>query len=295
VGTEYQKERTEEGSQVENRFYLFDFGMTYGVTERTSISVAIPFVIAQRSQLNSDLDMRNETSARGIGDLTVTARRWMFDPKQYLDQNVQLGFGLKFPTGSPNATDTFLVDKDDDGEYDSGTDNEVRTADQSIQPGDGGFGFLVDINAYKQLGRFVPYFAGTYLFNPEETNGVKTWRGRQPEAIMSIADQYVARSGVLWSTGVEGLSVGFGLRMEGVPVHDLLGGSDGFRRPGYAVSWDPSLVYATQRGTFTLSVPWAEKRNRQKSVPDAQDEDPDRHGDAAFADWLLLFGWSYRF
>ena len=41
------------------------------------------------------------------------------------------------------------------------------------------------------------------------------------------------------------------------------------------------------------NVKSAEKRNRQRSVPDKQEEG--RHGDAAFADWLLLFGWSYRF
>ncbi len=170
----------------------------------------------------------------------------------------------------------------------------LRSCDQSIQPGDGGFGFLVDVSTFRQYGQFTPYFAGTYLFNPEETSSVKTWRGREPEAFTSISDQYVARAGVMWAIpNVPGLAFGFGGRIEGVPVHDVFGGSEGFRRPGYAFSWDPSLAYASGRSMFTLSVPWAEKRNRQQSVPDKQ-ADPDRHGDAAFADWLLMFGWSYQ-
>ena len=286
VGTKEQKHREEEGSQVKNNIYLFDLGLTYGLSERTSLSVSLPFQVADRSQLVRDLDTRNVSTARGMGDLIVTARRWMLDPAEHPYGNVALGFGLKFPTGQPNATDTFLY-ADENGD----PQREQRTVDQSIQPGDGGLGFTLDLSAFKQWDSYGAYFNGTYLFNPMETNGVDTYRSRESESIMSIPDSYVARAGLTWAPE-NSLTLGLGGRIEGVPAKDVFGGSDGFRRPGYAVSVEPSATFALDRSVFSLSLPIALERNRVRSVPDMKEG---RHGDAAFADWVLLLSWSYRF
>jgi hypothetical protein len=91
---------------------------------------------------------------------------------------------------------------------------------------------------------------------------------------------------------VKGLAVSFGGRIEGVPPEDLLGDSDGFRRPGFAVSVEPGLAFATGKHVFSLSVPVAVYRERQQSEPE---EDADRHGDASFADYLIIASWSVRF
>lgn len=287
VGTEEQPDREEEGSQVINRVAIADFGMTYAFDDRNTITIALPYIVAERSQLVADLGVRNETSARGIGDLTVTGRRWMLNPEKCPTANIRLGLGIKLPSGKPNEVDTFQFENED-GE----ADQEVRTVDQSIQLGDGGLGVLVDLYAFKTFGRFSPYIAGTYLSNPTNTNGVRTWRTRPGEQEMSCADQYVGLLGVQYATPwVDGLAVGLGGRIEGVPVYDLIGGSDGFRRPGYAVFVEPSISYGAPRNTFTLSVPITVQANRQQSVPD---KDNDRHGDAAFPDWVLLFGWTHR-
>lgn len=287
VGDDEQEDREEEGSQVKNTVYTFDFGLTYGLSARTTLSISLPFQIADRSQLIRDLGERNVTTARGIGDLIVTARRWMIDPTKDPRGNYQLGFGLKFPTGQPNATDTFKF-VDENGE----PDREQRTVDQSIQPGDGGFGFTVDLNAFQRIGEeWAVYGNGTYLFNPMETNGVDTFRGRDNESIMSIPDSYVARAGLQWAP-IDHFTFGLGGRIEGVPAEDIIGGDDGFRRPGYAISVEPSVSYWVGRSIFSLALPVAVERNRTKSVPD---EENGRHGDAAFADWVLLLGWSFQF
>jgi len=103
----------------------------------------------------------------------------------------------------------------------------------------------------------------------------------------------VFRTGVMYPVEcVEGLSAGFGLRMEGIPVRDIIGDDGGFRRPGYAISWEPSFVYASGRDVFSLNIPIAWLRNRARSVADQY---AGGHGDAAFADYLILFGWSRRF
>jgi phenylpropionate dioxygenase-like ring-hydroxylating dioxygenase large terminal subunit len=91
---------------------------------------------------------------------------------------------------------------------------------------------------------------------------------------------------------INGLVVTFGGRWEGVPVRDLLGRSNGFRRPGYAISGDPGFLYARWGYVFSCNVPWAIERNRRRSVPDIANR---IHGDAAFADYALTVGVSRRF
>jgi hypothetical protein len=76
-------------------------------------------------------------------------------------------------------------------------------------------------------------------------------------------------------------------------VEDLIGGSKGFRRPGYAISADPGVSYSWGPNTLSLNVPVALYRNRTRSVPDRTV--PGRHGDAAFADYLIFFGYWRRY
>ena len=110
---------------------------------------------------------------------------------------------------------------------------------------------------------------------------------------MSIADQYSLRAGASVAVpGFRSLSFSAGVRWEGVPVRDLMGPSEGFRRPGYSVGIEPSLSYVRGKSTISLGVPFAVYRNRLISVPD---EANGTHGDAAFADYLILVGFSRRF
>jgi len=141
--------------------------------------------------------------------------------------------------------------------------------------------------------RTMLYFSTLYLFNPRDTNGVTTNRNRITEQIMSVSDQYLVRGGVSRAVPkVPGLFVTFGGRWEGVPVRDLLGKSNGFRRPGYAISGDPGFMYARWGYVFACSVPWAIERNRRRSVSDIANR---IHGDAAFADYTVALGVSKRF
>lgn len=296
VGVREQTRREREESEVINDLYLFDLTATYAITRRFNASISIPFQYANRSvplrDANRTVIDRSSTQASGLGDISVTGRCWIFDPSVYLDQNVSIGLGVKFPTGEYDATD--------DSRRLGGT-SEV-TVDQSIQPGDGGYGMILEMQAFKQLfaGNLTLYTSATYLLNPEGNNGALTGRGRASEAVMSVPDQYIGKLGLAvplkpmesltpWQ---DALSLTMGGRIEGVPVDDAIGSSDGFRRPGYAISIEPGLIYSTGRNTFSLSAPVAVQRNRQRSNSDEED---DRFGDAAFADYLILFGYSYRF
>jgi hypothetical protein len=292
VGSHYEEQRDEQESQVINNLNMADVSIRYQATRRVELNLGVPFVMATRSQALRSQGVqleRYQTQARGIGDVVLSARRWMFDPDTHLGGNLQLGAGVKLPTGPNNITDTFRT-------LQSGTiTNVVRTVDQSIQPGDGGFGIMVDYNVFKGVagGNVTLYSSGAYLANPQETSKVLTYRGGAGEHIMSIADQYLVRGGAAFAVpGMQNVSAAAGLRIEGVPVRDLLGGSEFFRRPGIAVSLEPSITIARGKHGVTVGVPIAIYRNRFISVPD---EARGAHGDAAFADWLLMFGYSRRF
>jgi hypothetical protein len=293
VGDEYQEIRDELGNQVINHVNLADLTVRYQATKRVDLSVGVPYFMGTRSQSLRQAGVeleRYQTAARGVGDIFVTTRRWMFDPDTHPGGNLQLGVGVKIPTGQNNSTDTFRVLSG------STVTNQIRTVDQSIQPGDGGFGILVDVATFSALagGKLSVYGGAAYLATPGEKSNVQTYRTAPGEEVMSIADQYLARGGVsLPIPKVPTMTFSGGLRFEGVPVRDIIGGDTGFRRPGIAVSFEPAVnMIVKGKNAVTLSVPIAIYRNRFQSVPDKA---RGAHGDAAFADYLILGGYTRRF
>jgi hypothetical protein len=231
---------------------------------------------------------RRETSSSGVGDFRVGIGYWLFEPGQK-NFNYSLGLGLKLPTGKFDYTDTF---------YNQGSNNDQEiesVVDQSIQPGDGGKGFTVDIQGYHTLSEnFGLSVSVYYLFNTTETNGVLTRNGRSE---FSSPDQFAVRLGSYYSS-LSGFNAYLGGRIEGVPSEDLIGGSAGYRRPGYAVSVEPGIGYFKHNYSIFANVPIALYRNRTQSYEDKQrsaETGEYRIGDAAFADYLINVGISYRF
>jgi len=155
-------------------------------------------------------------------------------------------------------------------------------------------GAIVEINAYTGVFSERTYLFGSasYLINPRDTNGVSTHRSREAESVQSVPDTYQARIGLthVFDT-VNPFSVDASVRVEGVPWQDLVGSSNGFRRPGYAVYVEPAMTYQRGNHRFNLSVPIAIERNRIKSK---SDRDNGGHGDAAFADYLVMANYSFR-
>jgi hypothetical protein len=280
VGTEEQKQRDEENSEVVNNINLFDLAVTYAINQRYSVTLSVPLFFAERySQRAPD----QRTQANGIGDISIVGRMWLIRPPAENKQNISIGLGIKIPTGKAGVIDTINTP----------AGPVTRAVDQSIQPGDGGTGLIADMQAFKVVGKATLFATGVYLFNPRNTNGVQTGRSRPSEAIMSVADQYLLRMGVVHPfPKVRGLAFGIGARGEGVPARDIFGESDGFRRPGYAIAVEPGFIYSRRRDVWSFSLPVAVRRNRIRSVPDIMDN---RHGDAAFADYLILVGYSHRF
>jgi hypothetical protein len=140
-GTEEQVQRQTLENYVNNRQNLFDIGVSRALTRRVSVSVAVPFV-------NSSWALRDPAypfpaprveipqHGRGLGDITVTSRAWLFRPQTHRDWNISAGGGLKLPTGNSGYRDRFIgrIDRVE----------ALRFVDQSVQPGDGGWGVMLE-------------------------------------------------------------------------------------------------------------------------------------------------------
>lgn len=300
VGDEEQKERQREGSEVINDSHFTDISLTYAINPRFSATFTVPFVVHDRSQVVRDTNRvilgRFHTQSAGIGDVRLEGNGWILDPKKAPKHNLLLGVGLDMPTGEKDAKDTFQV-------YDRNSGQVVaqeRNVDQSIQPGDGGWGVILSLYGYRQLiPRLNAFVNGSYTITPEEKNGVLTRRTNPYESVMSIADSYFGRAGLEYVlVPTYGLTLSLAGRIEGVPVYDAIGGSEGFRRPGFSIGIEPGVMATIKDWSFGAYAPVALYRNRERSVPDKQWTESSgtyRHGDAAFADYLLMFSLSKRF
>ncbi len=293
-GTVEQTQRQDLHTYVVNTQDSLDLSGTYALTRRFSLALALPLVRASWSipLPVTSTGQRNEQNAQGIGDVTVTGRYWMFNPEAHRRGNLSLGLGVKAPTGRDDVTDTY-PDR-------TGTNPGAKAVDQSIQPGDGGWGAVIEINGFKRIGRASYYGSGTYLINPRDTNGTPSLVvGLSPggvvapsqagRAVNSVPDQYVLRTGMAFALGKSPFAAALGFRMEGLPRYDLFGDSHGFRRPGYETFAEPGFYYSRGNDTWSLNVPIALKRNRR----------PDPYtgnlGDATFPNHIYLVSYTHRF
>jgi hypothetical protein len=281
VGTVYQVQREIAHNEVQNHVDLYDLSLNYQLNPRWSLIADIPGMTATRHSQGSN----NYYRSGGISDVTVGAQAWIWRPPTESHGNIALSASLKLPTGINDAKGTTIL---------SNGQTQIRPFDESIQPGDGTWGFSLATEAYHPLlFHTYGYFTGSWLFSPKDTTGVKTFRSQPGEDIVSATDQYLWRGGISRTVPqLRGLALSFGGRMEGVPVRDAFGASNGFRRPGYVISIEPGLIYSYRRYELNVSGPWAIQRNRKRSVTDIAHN---THGDAAFSDYTVIASLSRSF
>jgi len=301
-GREEQKERVVQGTEVINHQTAIDLTLTRILDDRWSVMIDVPLLFNARSSLyehglvngRNTFNERHSMHSYGLGDIRIAVYRWLLNPRKVTRGNIQAGLGIKFATGDYDYKDYWY-------NVGPGGAKELRTVDQSLQLGDGGTGISTEINAYYNIShRFGSYLNAYYLINPREQNGVRTYRetlspALANEAIMSVPDQYMFRAGLTYSAN--NFTASAGARLEGIPVHDLVGGSGDFRRPGYVWSVEPGVAYRLKKVNLYASVPVAFVRNRTQSVTDKERSTPTNkvNGDAAFADYVVNVGFSVRF
>ncbi len=298
VGDVEQVYREQNGSEVRNRINLLDANLTYQMTNRWSASLDIPVEFASRQYTIAagvfrPFETDGHYATSGIGDIVLGVQRWMWDPTANPSHNVQLGLGLQMPTGNDAETNNLVITP--------GQPPVDALADYSIQPGTGAWGINFNWNSFQQMGpQTQAYFNGSYTAMLSQDNGVSAnlpgFPPHPPQtAFVATSDEYVLQTGVAYSfKSINGLTLTFGPRDEGVPASNLLTGSEGWRRPGFAISLEPGLTWAFHGGNDVLSgsVARALYRDRTRSVPDKQ---LGTHGDAAFADYVWFASFTHRF
>ncbi len=267
--------KTAVGNQI--LVHSLDLQAAYAFSSRWSATLTIPLLYAENNGLAGD-GTRQKVSAAGLGDVRLVGNVWLLDPAKHADGNISLGMGVKAPTGDEGANDS------------SG-----QPVDVALQLGDGGWGIELELLGYQKIiDRLYGYVAGSYLINPREKNGTLTEFPVYGEArYLSVPDQYLGRLGlqyVIWPE--QGLSLSFGGRIDGIPTRDLIGGSDGFRRPGFSLYVEPGVSWTQGKNTLSVFTPVLIDANRQKNIYD------DRyygHGAGAFADFLVIASFSHWF
>lgn len=173
-----------------------------------------------------------------------------------------------------------------------------------LSASDGGWGIIVQVQAFRRLTDRL-FFTGSasYMFTPEEQSGTEFTIADVPafaafirpeNRYNTIADQYTARAGLSYLlVPARGINTYLGMRIEGLPAADLIGGDMGWRRPGYTISWEPGISWTSGRNSVALNVPIALYRNRVRSEVEKVLGRPG--GDSAFADYSILLNYSYAF
>ena len=211
---------------------------------------------------------------------------WLLDPVSHQAGNIGLGLGLKAPTGSFHQEDVLGLP----------TGNLQFPVHPGLQPGGGGWGILVEAQAYRRLaGALSGYLFGAYQLSPRVVADVK-FTPAVPASLLSVTDLYHARAGVTYALLPRGaLSVSLGGRIDGIPVHDLIGGSEGYRAPGYIMFLDPGLSITQGKGTFTVSIPVRLRGRFERNVNDEAGVPPPPGDRGDLASYLIFLGYARRF
>ncbi|MQA31721.1 MAG: hypothetical protein GEU82_18120 [Luteitalea sp.] len=288
-GKERQLQRETLGTYVLNRQHSVTATIAYQFSPRISFNVGVPYINASwgiPSPLAAGPLARANQSGQGLGDITTLARVAVFNPETHHTWNAFLGGGVKIPTGAYKGTDVFPDI--------TGNNVQERVVDISAQPGDGGWGVVMDGQAFMTIGRFMPFGSLTYLANPRNTNeapsilqglGLAVTPANVARSINSVPDQFLARIGTTASI-TPWLSASLAWRAEGSPRYDLVGRADGFRRPGVEMYWEPGVTVGVGRHTLSFNVPIGYYYNR---FPDPYTGTP---GDTTFPEYVAIATYS---
>jgi hypothetical protein len=273
---------------VTNRIYTINISALRIFNNGWSLALSVP--VSANSRTNSrdhggPQTPKYTTRAFGLGDIRFTVYKWLLDPAANKKGNIQIGLGIKFPTGDFRYQDYFVRND---------TTKVLAPVDQAIQLGDGGTGITTELSAFYSFNETVNiFFSGFYLINPRDQNGVSNLKGRNPippeitnnTTVMSVPDQYSLRGGA--NLQFKKIILTAGIRYEKVPVNDLIGGNMGFRRAATIISVEPGIIYKMKKAMpfIYIGVPFERdiiQNHQNNNTP------------AGFANYVVSFGVQFK-
>ena len=281
VGTKVNEGAAPFGKPVFINIHSVDVTAKYALSERVTLTTTLPFSTGTHSRFYGD-GKRHQVEAAGLGDITSVISAWMWNPRRHESGNLAIGVGLKTPTGDNEASDNFFL---------PGGLVTRNVVDQSIQLGDGGWGFIAQAEGYRKLlNRSSTYVSASYLFSPKDKTEVKS---PYPGISLSVPDVYSARAGVAYTVLPKHALYGsLGLRADGIPIRDMIGDSNGFRRPGYSLFVDPGFAIALGHGIFSFNIPVRIHQDFERSLVDLEGA---KLGGGDLAKYLVFASYSIRF
>jgi hypothetical protein len=163
------------------------------------------------------------------------------------------------------------------------------------------------LNTYYIFNKYLSLYGNIfYLINPRDQNGVSNQKGITPstkvdtlimksgEDINSVPDNYTLRAGANVTVGRVVLTAG--LRYEGAPAHDLIGGNDGLRRVGHIFSFEPGIQFKLKKGFLYAFYTLPMARETIQSVPDKTYSDllgSKYISQGRFANYLIFVGYAF--
>jgi hypothetical protein len=285
-----------------NHIYNLDITLTRMLSHGWSLSFSLPVLSNSRSsklEHGGVNNPRHTTQSFGLGDIRFTAYKWLLTPKAGQKGNIQVGLGIKLPSGDYKYQDYFYRKEDS---------LVLAPVNPSIQLGDGGTGIITEINTFYSLTKVLSVYGNFYyLINPRDVNGTSNLLGKIPTTlaqknlikaggdINSVPDQYSIRAGVDMKT--KNFLFSAGMRMEGIPVADLIGGNNGFRRPGFNISAEPGIVYLMKNASVYFYFPIIISRETKQSFPDKRMSEFSGTyilGQGGFANYVIFVGAQFK-
>jgi hypothetical protein len=259
--------------------YLYEYAVNFELLKdlKNGWSLGFDLPIASNKTISTNNDgLQHPMYAFGVSDIRFTVYKWLFDTQVPRKGNIQVGLGLKFPTGNYHTLDYWY--------YGGNPDTKALVPDNvAIQLGDGGTGITTAINAFYIFNRTVSIYANLfYLISPANTNGVLAYPpGALPPSVdslnkettnnvNSVPDNYTLRAGA--NLTFDRLVFTAGLRFEGAPAHDLIGEDDGLRRVGHIFSIEPGMEYKFKKAILYAFVTVPVERQTIETVPDERQQ-----------------------
>ena len=293
-------QQTAEQNAAVVKSFTTDISMARFLRNGWSLNLSVPIAANSRTaslEHGGPNTTRHTTNSFGIGDIRFTAYKWVLQPTVKQKGNIQVGLGIKFPTGAYNYQDYF---------YRNDSTKVLSAVNPSIQLGDGGTGIITEVNTFYILNaaRTINLYGNFYyMANPREQNGTAFTAGRVPPRIdslannivLSVADQYSMRAGADYNLKKWVFSMG--VRYEATPVNDLLGGSEGVRRAGYNFSVEPGIVYKMKKASLYVYVPVIVSRETRQTLADQFKErylGTPQLSQGGFANYLVFVGANFK-
>jgi hypothetical protein len=286
------------------REYTMNIDLSRILDHGWAISLDMP--ISNNTQAGKGLNTAGVYStghAYGVGDIRFTVYKWLFNTDVAKKGNIQLGLGIKLPTGNYHTEDYYYTDPNDI------SFKELGNVNVAIQLGDGGTGIATQLNSFYVFNHSISLYGNFfYLISPKDQNATATWPPNflppnvatlwhtVTKDVNSVPDNYTIRGGANFTFGRFVATAG--LHYEGVPAHDLIGQNDGFRTAGHIFSAEPGIQYKFKKSFLYSFVTVPIDRASIQTVPDKREEaitGVPTLSPGHFANYLVFIGYSFTF